>query len=155
MTMRPAVATKSSSVALKLRTSTSVSIWMGDHQGRLGAVNLWTCGPFVGVDLNLWPTVCIAVCSRRADTDVKSNESNQTAIHVRHVDTCQRLSSCWTPKSSRAFHGRHSSISDGLLIFIFIMSNDSEHCNKINNKIKELDRFAAVICVTDSFSSGA
>jgi len=31
---------------------------MGDHQGRLGAVNL---GPFVGVDLNLLPTVYIAV----------------------------------------------------------------------------------------------
>jgi len=28
----------------------SVSTWMGDHQGRLDAVNL---GPFVGVDLNL------------------------------------------------------------------------------------------------------
>jgi len=29
--------------------STSVSTWMGDHRGRLGAVIL---GPFVGVDLN-------------------------------------------------------------------------------------------------------
>jgi len=32
--------------------------WMGDRQGRLGAVNL---GPFVGVDLSLWPTVYIAL----------------------------------------------------------------------------------------------
>jgi len=31
---------------------------MGDHQGRLDVVNL---SPFVGVDLNLWPTVNIAV----------------------------------------------------------------------------------------------
>jgi len=31
-------------------TSTPVSTWMSDHQGRLSAVNL--C-PFVGVDLNL------------------------------------------------------------------------------------------------------
>jgi len=39
-------------------TSSPVSTWMGDLQGRLSAVNL--C-PFVGVDLNLWPTVHIAV----------------------------------------------------------------------------------------------
>jgi len=31
---------------------------MGDHQGRPGAVNL---GSFVGVDLNLRPTVYVAV----------------------------------------------------------------------------------------------
>jgi len=31
---------------------------MGDHQGRPGAVNM---GPFVGVDLYLFPTVSIAV----------------------------------------------------------------------------------------------
>jgi len=37
---------------------TLVSAWMGDHRGRPGAVNL---GPFVGVDLNLRPTVYIAV----------------------------------------------------------------------------------------------
>jgi len=37
--------------------STSVSTWMVDHQGRLGAVNL---GPFVSVDLNLRPTIYIA-----------------------------------------------------------------------------------------------
>jgi len=37
--------------------STSVCTWMGDHQGRPGTVNL---GPFVSVDLNLWPTVYIA-----------------------------------------------------------------------------------------------
>jgi len=39
-------------------TSTSVSTWMGDRQGRPSAVNL--C-PFVGVDLNLWSTVYAAV----------------------------------------------------------------------------------------------
>jgi len=54
------VATKASSVtrSLQLATSTSVSTWMGDHQGRPSAENL--C-PFVGVDINLWLTVCIAV----------------------------------------------------------------------------------------------
>jgi len=36
--------------SLKLATSTLVSTWMGDRQGRPSAVNL--C-PFVGVDLNL------------------------------------------------------------------------------------------------------
>jgi len=39
-------------------TSNSVSTWMGDRHGRPSAVNL--C-PFVGVDLNLYPTVYIAV----------------------------------------------------------------------------------------------
>jgi len=34
------------------------STWMGDRQGRPGAVNL---GPFVGVGLNMWPTVYIVV----------------------------------------------------------------------------------------------
>jgi len=48
-------------------TSTSVSTWMGDHQGRPSAVNL--C-PFVGVEINLWPTVHIAVI---ADTDVNQS----------------------------------------------------------------------------------
>jgi len=37
-------------------TSTSVSTWMGDHQGRLDAVNL---NPFVDVDVTVWPTVYI------------------------------------------------------------------------------------------------
>jgi len=32
------------------RVATSVSTWMGDHQGRLGAMNL---GPLVVVDFNL------------------------------------------------------------------------------------------------------
>jgi len=52
----------------------SVSTWMGDHQGlRLGAVNL---GPFVGVDLNLWPAVYIAIIVlTRA-----GNKSNQTNL---------------------------------------------------------------------------
>jgi len=40
---------------------------MGDHQRRLDAVNL---GLFVGVDLNLWPTVYITVIVH-ADTDQK------------------------------------------------------------------------------------
>jgi len=40
---------------------------MGDRQGRPSDVNL--C-PFVGVDLNLWPTVCV-YSRHRADTDVK------------------------------------------------------------------------------------
>jgi len=31
---------------------------MGDHQGRPGAVSL---DLFVGVDLNMWPTVCMAI----------------------------------------------------------------------------------------------
>jgi hypothetical protein len=39
-------------------TSSPVSTWMGDRQGRLSAVSL---SPFVGVGLNLWPTVHIAV----------------------------------------------------------------------------------------------
>jgi len=48
---------------------------MGDHQGRLGAVNL---GPFVGVDLNLWPTVHIAdIVLKRTQ-----NESNQTRLYM-------------------------------------------------------------------------
>jgi len=48
------------------------STWMlGDHQGRLGAVIL---GPFVGVDLNLWPTV---YSRYRADTDVERIKPNQ------------------------------------------------------------------------------
>jgi len=38
-------------------TSTSVTTWMGDHQGRPGAVNL---GSFGGVDSNMWLTVYIA-----------------------------------------------------------------------------------------------
>jgi len=37
-------------------TSIYVSTCMGDHQGTLGAVNL---GPFISVDLNLWPTVFV------------------------------------------------------------------------------------------------
>jgi len=39
-------------------SGTSISTWMGDRQGRLSAVNL--C-PFVTVDLNLRPTIYIAV----------------------------------------------------------------------------------------------
>jgi len=39
-------------------TSTSVSTWMGDHQGRGGAVYLF---PFVGVDFDLRPIVQILV----------------------------------------------------------------------------------------------
>jgi len=48
--------TKASSVAYSMKLThvnlgyRAVSTWMGDHQGRLGAVNL---GPFVGVELNL------------------------------------------------------------------------------------------------------
>jgi len=38
--------------------STLASTWMGDHQGRLGVVNL---DPFVGEDLNLFLTVYIAI----------------------------------------------------------------------------------------------
>ena len=34
---------------------------MGDHQGRLSAVNL---RPFVGVDFKLWPTVADTLVSR-------------------------------------------------------------------------------------------
>jgi len=47
-----AVATEASSVARspKLGTSTSVSTWMGDHQGRPGALNL---ALFIDVDFNL------------------------------------------------------------------------------------------------------
>jgi len=45
----------------------SVSNWMGDHQGRPGAV---TFDPFVGVDLNLVDRLSI-YCSCRADTDEK------------------------------------------------------------------------------------
>jgi len=49
------VATKASSVARSLKlsnveSSTSVSTWMCDRQGRPSAVNMF---PFVGVDLNL------------------------------------------------------------------------------------------------------
>jgi len=43
---------------------------MGDLRGRTGAVNL---GPFVGVDLNLWPTVHIDVIVLTRTL----NESNQ------------------------------------------------------------------------------
>jgi len=45
------VATKASSVArsLELRHVDLGSTWMGDHQGRLGTVNL---GPFVSVKFN-------------------------------------------------------------------------------------------------------
>jgi len=39
-------------------SSTSVSTWMSDRQGRPNAVNLYQ---FVGVDLKLWPTIYIAV----------------------------------------------------------------------------------------------
>jgi len=35
--------------------TTSVSTWMGDHQGRPGTLNL---DPLVGVDLNLRPVSC-------------------------------------------------------------------------------------------------
>jgi len=47
------VTNKASSVArlLKLQHfAIPLSTWMGDHQGKLGAVNL---GPLVGMDLNL------------------------------------------------------------------------------------------------------
>jgi len=58
---RLTVATKASSVtrSLKLRhVNHAVITWMGDHQGRLGAVNL---GPFVDIDLNFWLPVNTAV----------------------------------------------------------------------------------------------
>jgi len=48
---------------------------MGDRQGRLSAVNL--C-PFVGVDLNLWPTVYIAVIVLTRT----ENESNRKSFDV-------------------------------------------------------------------------
>jgi len=51
-----AVTIKASLVARA--TSTSVSIWMDDRQGRPNTVNL---SPFVDVDLSLWLTVYIAV----------------------------------------------------------------------------------------------
>jgi len=57
-------------------TSTSVSTWMGDRQGRPSAVDL--C-PFVGVDVNLWPTtvyIAVIVLTRTW------NESNQTITVV-------------------------------------------------------------------------
>jgi len=55
-----AVTTKPNSVACSWSygSLTSVSTWLVDHQGRLGAVNL---GPFIDVDVNLWLTVYIAV----------------------------------------------------------------------------------------------
>jgi len=75
-----------------------VSTWMGDHQGRLGTVNL---GPFVGVDLNLGPAVYIAdiVLTRT------SNESNQTYIR-QHDHVCQIYSSnlCQLHDIHSAFH---------------------------------------------------
>jgi len=61
-------------------TSTSVSTWMGDRQGRPSAVNL--C-PFVRVDLNLWPTVDIAVIVLTPG-DVKWIKPNQ----LNHVMSC-------------------------------------------------------------------
>jgi len=51
--------------------STSISTWMGDHQGRTGAVNL--C-PFVDTDLNMRLIVCVAVVALTR----RWNESNQT-----------------------------------------------------------------------------
>jgi len=46
-------------VARSLKSaSTSASISMGEHQGKLGAANL---GQFVGVDFNLRPTVYIII----------------------------------------------------------------------------------------------
>jgi len=66
-----AVATKASFVArsLKLR-HVDLSTWMGDHQGRLGAVNL---DPLVSADFNLRPAVYSRYC---ANTDVKWIKSN-------------------------------------------------------------------------------
>jgi len=62
-------------------TSTSVSTWMGDHQLRPSAVN--QC-PFVGVDLNMWPTFYRPTgSSHRADTDlkwIKPNRSSQSSM---------------------------------------------------------------------------
>jgi len=67
------VATNSCSVttwSLKLSNVEPISTWMGDHQGRVSAVNL--C-PFVCVDLNMWPTVHIAVIWTKIDRSTKSS----------------------------------------------------------------------------------
>jgi len=58
-------------------TSTAVSTWMGDRKGRPSAVKL--C-PFVGVDLNLWQTVYIAVIVlARTQNESNSETSVQRA----------------------------------------------------------------------------
>jgi len=86
--MRKAVATKDSSVArsLKLGTSTSVNTWMGDHHERPGAVNL---GSFVGVDINLWPTVHYAAVIVLTRTK-KLIKPNQTKLMSNNLASLER-----------------------------------------------------------------
>jgi len=60
-------------------TSSLVSTWMGDHQGKLSAAHL--C-PFVGVELNLWPTVQNS--RYRADTDENQSINQSIQLTCKH-----------------------------------------------------------------------
>jgi len=68
MLCRLAVAIKASSVARSLNLKhVGLGYYLDcDHHERPGVVNL---GLFVGVDLNMWPTVCVAIIV--LTTDVK------------------------------------------------------------------------------------
>jgi hypothetical protein len=75
------VATNACSVTRSLKlTSTSVSTWMGDRQGKLCAVNLY---PFVGVDVNLPPEV--EPGSSRLKGNDRNHSAAQTDYHYRMV----------------------------------------------------------------------
>jgi len=69
-------------------TSSPASTWMGDRQGRPSAVDL--C-PFVGVDLNLWPTVHIAV---NQPTNQSINQSINRSIVIGAIDWIDLYRKC-------------------------------------------------------------
>jgi len=97
-------------------TSISVTTWMGDHEGRPRAVNL--C-PFVGLELNLWPTVYIAVIVlTRIWSD--SNKAIKNGITTWNVLICclsedvtarhGRITSGWvaTHRKTRSVNRQHN-----------------------------------------------
>jgi len=77
-------------------TLSPVSTWMGDRQGRPGAANL--C-PFVGVDLNLWPTVYIVVVVL---TRTKINQSINQSIKSQSSRTVKARNGRKSPWNSVA-----------------------------------------------------
>jgi len=106
-----------------------VSTWMGDHEGRLGAMNL---GLFVGVDLNLWPTVYIAVIVLTLkwinkmrtcciwELRVASNNNTNWAVELSSIVHCDELSQrCLVervPLSIGRYYWRSDlNLSDGLI----------------------------------------
>jgi len=89
---------------------------MVDHQGRLGAVNL---DPFVGMDLNLWPTVYIAVIVL-ADVKWIKSKSDDVYSSILDAATVFVTSQSINLDAVTVFVNSPSNDLDAVILYLFI-----------------------------------